>query len=672
MAFDIRENLKKLPDSPGVYLHKDDTGRIIYVGKAINLKRRVSQYFRPPEQLDPKTRAMVSHVASFEYIRVGSELEALILENNLIKKYQPHYNIDLRDDKTYPYLKVTVKDEWPRLLKTRRVDPDGSRYFGPYSDVGSVNQIIGFLNDTYRLKRCSAQTFPAGFRPCLYYHMGQCSGMCVGSSALSESGTEEDRNRVQAAKDAYAKDIAEVLAILDGKNRDLVKSLTDAMNEASMELRFEDAARFRDRLTAVNAIAEKQRITLKGPAEMDIVLTVSSEKRRYGIVFFVRDGKLSGRESYPIGRDVPGGPDELTAAFMKQYYADSLTIPKEILTDTELTERALLESWLSEMRGSLVSVTVPKRGEKRSLLGLARRDVVQMLSFLDEKAANDEEKARGCNRLLQKILDGGYGEASRKAGSGEGAAANAADGRDPAAAAPEAPLLPETGVRIESYDISHLAGTDTVGGMVVFRDGKPLKKDYRKFRIRGETAGDDEAALQEVLYRRLRRAIDGDPGFRELPNLFLIDGASGQVSAVKQVLAALDASQKGATSLSLIPVIGMVKDDRHRTRALLYEGTEFPLEKEPLLFHFVGAIQEEVHRFSIEYQRSVRGKAMTRSLLDEIPGIGEKRRNALLLRFGSIDRIREATAEELAETPGMTEAAAEAVLTFLRDHPSRG
>ena len=631
MAFDIRENLKKLPDSPGVYMHKDDTGRIIYVGKAINLKRRVSQYFRPPEQLDPKTRAMVSHVASFEYIRVGSELEALILENNLIKKYQPHYNIDLRDDKTYPYLKVTVKEPWPRLLKTRRLDPDGSRYFGPYSDVGSVNQIIGFLNDTYRLKRCHALTFPEGFRPCLYYHMGQCSGMCVG-------GIDPV---------SYGKDVAEVLQILDGKNRELVERLTGEMNEASEEMRFEDAARYRDRIAAVTAIAEKQRITLRGPAEIDIVLTTESEKRRYGIVFFVRNGKLSGRDSFPLGRDVPGGRDELTAAFLRQYYADSLAIPKEILTDTELPDRELLENWLSELHGSRVSISVPKRGEKRALLGLAERDVTQMLAYLDEKAANEEEKARGCNRLLQTLLDGAYGEAA------------------------EPPLLPETGVRIESYDISHLAGTDTVGGMVVFRDGKPLKKDYRKFRVRGETAGDDEAALQEVLYRRLRRALDGDPGFRELPNLFLIDGAAGQVSAVKQVLLALDASGKGATSLARIPVIGMVKDDRHRTRALLCEGVEFPLENEPLLFHFVGAIQEEVHRFSIEYQRSLRGKNMTRSLLEEIPGIGEKRRNALLLRFGSVDAIREATREELAATPGMTEAAADSVLAFFRDRPVR-
>ncbi len=642
MPFDIRENLKKLPDSPGVYLHRDDTGRIIYVGKAINLKRRVSQYFRPPEQLDPKTRAMVSHIASFEYIRVGSELEALILENNLIKKYQPHYNIDLRDDKTYPYLKVTVKETWPRLLKTRRLDPDGSRYFGPYSDVGSVNSIIGFLNDIYRLKRCNALSFPEGFRPCLYYHMNQCSGMCIGKTDPVE----------------YGKDVAEVLQILDGRNRELIDRLTDEMNAASEEMRFEEAARYRDRINAVRTIAEKQRITLKGAAEMDIVLTTESAKRRYGIVFFVRNGKLSGRDSFPLGNDVPGGRDELTAAFLKQYYADSLAIPKEILTDTEIADRALLEDWLSKLRGSRVAIAVPKRGEKRALLGLAERDVVQMLEYLDEKAANEEEKARGASRLLQKLLDRAFGA---------GEAAGTAAGRDPVAAAAEPPLLPETGVRIESYDISHLAGTDTVGGMVVFRDGKPLKKDYRKFRVRGETAGDDEAALQEVLYRRLRRAVDGDPGFRELPNLFLIDGAAGQVAAVQQVLAAVDASQKGATAFASIPVIGMVKDDRHRTRALLCEGVEFPLEAEPILFHLIGRIQEEVHRFSIEYQRSLRGKNLTRSLLDEIPGIGEKRRNALLLRFGSVDRIREASREELAETPGMTEAAADAVLAFFHE-----
>lgn len=696
MAFDIRENLKKLPESPGVYMHKDDTGRILYVGKAINLKRRVSQYFRPPNQLDAKTRAMVSHVASFEYIRVGSELEALILENNLIKKYQPHYNIDLRDDKTYPYLKVTVKEEWPRLLKTRRVESDGSRYFGPYSDVGSVNAILDFLNGMYRLKRCNLQSFPDDFRPCLYYHMEQCAGICL---------PEADAAKRDAERARYRREVDEILSILDGKNKDLIRRMTEEMECAAADLRFEDAARLRDRIHSIKTIAEKQRITLKGPAEMDIVLTAESQSRRYGIVFFVRKGKLSGRDSFPIGSDVPGEGADLTASFLKQYYADNLTIPREVLTDSELPDRVLLESWLSELRGSHVKITDPKRGEKRALLGLARRDVVQMLHYLDEKVANEEEKARGYSRLLQRVLDAvaaahaGDGAASVGAGAApmEGAAsvgagapsmegeANFVKGDVPfsesgaqrtaaclnAPGPAAAPLLPETGMRIEAYDISHLAGTDTVGGMVVFRDGKPLKKEYRKFRIRGETAGDDEAALQEVLYRRLRRALAGDPGFRVLPNLFLIDGAAGQVGAVKQVLTALDASTHGASALSAIPVIGMVKDDHHRTRALLFEGIEFPLEEEPLLFHFIGAIQEEVHRFSIEYQRSLRGKNMAHSLLDEAPGIGEKRRNALLLRFGTIDRIREASLEDLSKTPGMNERAATSLRAYLQDHPSR-
>ncbi|MBE6037143.1 MAG: excinuclease ABC subunit UvrC [Clostridiales bacterium] len=635
MAFDIRENLKKLPDRPGVYLHKDDAGRIIYVGKAISLRNRVRQYFQSPERLDPKTRAMVSHIAEFEYITTGSEMEALILENNLIKKYTPQYNIMLRDDKTYPYIKVTVRDQWPRLLKTRKVESDGSRYFGPYTDVTSVNQIIEFLTDAFALKRCKAVKFPENVRPCLHYHLGRCQGICVDKG---------DPVR-------YRKDIDQVIAILEGKNKELVTQLQGEMERASENLLFEEAAVYRDRINAVKAIAEKQRVSISAPAEMDLILTAEGKGRSHGIVFFVRGGKLSGRESFPLPPEAPGDREEMTAAFLKQYYADTNLIPKEILVEVDLPEQELLEDWLSGLRGSHVKLLRPQRGEKKALMELARRDVIQMLTYLDEKAKNEEEKAAGCNRTLREL----FGE-----------------------------ILPEKGLRAEAYDISHLAGTDTVGAMVVFRDGKPMKKDYRRFRIRTEASGDDEAAMTEVLYRRMKRALTGDPGFTELPHLLLIDGGGPQVRGVEQVLLALDAAaakghfvtggapgpegaapagaqmQTGAPGrLSAIPVVGMVKDSHHRSRALYFRGEEFVLTERPLLFSFIGAIQEEVHRFAIEYQRGLRQKKLQKSQLEQIPGVGEKRRNALLLHYGSIEAIAAADAAEMAALPGMTREVAE-------------
>lgn len=602
--FDIKENLKRLPDKPGVYLHKDRMGEVIYVGKAVSLKNRVRQYFQSPANLDPKTRAMVSHIQEFEYIITGSEMEALILECNLIKRYMPKYNVLLRDDKTYPYLKVTLQDEWPRLLKTRRLVSDGARYFGPYADVGAVNQIIDLLSGIYRLKRCGAQNFGANFKPCLNYHINQCRGVCTG----------------EVSREEYRESIRQVLDFLNGKDGHLKNSLREKMLKASEELRFEDAAMLRDQIAAVESISEKQRVALMKGGDMDAVLIAGN----YGLVFFVRKGKLSGRENFPLPAGAVGSKAEVTAAFIKQYYSDLALVPKELLVEEDLPEKELLEEWLSELRGNRVQITCPQRGEKKALLDLARRDAIQMLEYLEGREREQTERARRLNGALTEFLNRGLGERA----------------------------YPETGLRIESYDISNTGGTDSVGAMVVFVDGRPRRSAYRRFRIHTVEGPDDTGSLQEVLYRRFKRAKEGDPGFLPLPDVILMDGGKNQVHAAEAVAAAMQLA---------VPIAGMVKDDRHRTRALICGDLELDLKSNPALFHYAAAIQEEVHRFAVEYHRGLRSKRMQKSVLDEIPGIGEKRRNALLNCFGSVKKIAEAEIEELAKVPGMNRAAAESL-----------
>ena len=606
--FDIKEELKKLPDSPGCYLHKDEFGQIIYVGKAVSLRNRVRQYFQSSKNQTPKTREMVKHIAEFEYITAGSEMEALILECNLIKRYRPKYNIVLRDDKTYPYIKVTLREEYPRVLKTRRVVNDGSKYFGPYADAGSVNTIISLLDSVYCLKRCNAQSFPAGHTPCLNYHIHECRGICRGGVDREE----------------YMKSVDKAMDFLAGKDKELVKELNSRMEAAAAEMRFEDAATLRDQLAAIENLQEKQRVVLSRPEDLDIVVLVSGLAGAHALVFAVRQGKLSGRESFFLGDTGGEAYAHLLSEFIKRYYPESLAIPKEILL-SELPEDAeLLAQWLSGMRGSSVSLSVPARGEKRALMDVVKKDAQMMLKDIDERAQRQIEKDEAVRKQLKEV----FGE--------------------------------ELGARIhrvESYDISHIQGTDSVGAMVVFSDGRPLKKAYRRFKIRTIEGADDTGSMIEVLFRRFKKAVDGDPGFKELPDAVFMDGGAGQVNAAKSVLAALKLN---------IPVAGMVKDDKHRTKAMLYEGVETPLKGRHELFAYCGRIQEEVHRFAIEYHRSLRGKAMHRSVLDDIPGIGEKRKMALLNHFGSVDAIKAASAEDLAKAPGMNAKAAEAVYSYFR------
>jgi excinuclease ABC subunit C len=555
-------------------------------------------------------------------------MEALILENNLIKKHLPRYNVLLRDDKTYPYIKITLAETFPRLLKTRIVKHDGSRYFGPYADVGSANRIIDLLNDVYMLKRCPADSFPAGHRPCLNRDINRCRGVCGGSVT-----SDEYRASVDAAS-----------AFLNGRGRELTDFLRDRMERAAADMDYETAAFYRDRISAANSVIEKQRVMLLSGGDMDIVLYAKGENDAHIVVFFVRDGRLSGRESHHLQSRDEDSASEVVSAFIKQYYIDRSNIPKEILIDAPLSDGGLIAEWLGSARGAAVHLHVPLKGDKKALLDMAKRDIANAALLLEEKAKTQREKDEAVAAAFRELL----GVADRDGAEGGGAE----DGAEDDARA----------WRTEAYDISNTGGADSVGAMVVFCGARPSAKDYRRFRIRTVQGADDYGSMQEVLYRRLKRWWDGDSGFSPLPDIILLDGGLGHVNAVLQIMRAMKLD---------IPVAGMVKDDRHRTRGLIYNGEELDLKKHPPLYHFTGRLQEEVHRFAIDYHRDSRGKRMLRSELDGAPGIGPKRRNALLVRFGSAERIKTATEEELCETPGMTRAAARALLAYFAERASR-
>ncbi len=608
--FDIKENLKKLPDCPGVYLHKDRLGQVIYVGKAVSLRNRVRQYFQSAAKTNPKVRALVSNIAEFEYITCSTEMEALILECNLIKKYMPKYNVLLRDDKTYPYIKVTVSEEFPRVIKTRMIAKDGSRYFGPYSDAGAVNRIVELLSGIYSLKRCSAQTFPAGHRPCLNYHINQCRGVCAGKVSRKE----------------YMESIEKVLEFLGGKEKPLLKSLEEKMQEASEKLDFEEAAKYRDYIISIKAISETQRVTMIHDKDLDVVLPVKDAENSFIALFTVRDGKLSGRETFQIQTGEADDRSEMVSEFIKQYYSQWAVVPPEILVEQELSEKELLEEFLSR-EGRKVRIFVPQKGEKRALLSMAQSDCVEMVKTLSEKARLNEEKQSAVSAQVAEVLrQAGYAPSEKRA------------------------------FRIESYDISNTNGVDSVGAMVVFEGLKKIRKDYRRFKIKTVEGPDDYGSLQEMLYRRFRRAKEGDPAFIKMPDAIFMDGGQGQVSAARKVLSAMNLD---------IPVVGMAKDDSHRTRAIVFEdGREMLLRERPILFRYAGTIQEEVHRFAIDYHRNLRSKNAIRSVLDNISGVGPTRRNALLNHFGTIEKIKKAGREELMEVPGITERIAENIIEY--------
>lgn len=629
--FDINEELKKLPTCPGVYMHKDRLGTVIYVGKAVNLRNRVRQYFRNSSQHSSKVRSMVSNIAEFDYITCGTEMEALILECNLIKKYMPKYNILLKDDKTYPYIEVTMSEEFPRVIRTREVKRDENRYFGPYSDSTAVWRILKMIDEMYPLKKCSTLHFPENTRPCLNYFIGKCKGICVG----------------KADREEYLEMIRDILGILGGKDAGVIRKLEGKMMEASDALKYEEAAKYRDYIRALRSLSEKQRATMVREHDIDILIPIRTHHNQIVAQYRVREGKMIGREIIYMNDETESTREELLSAFLKQYYLSTSRIPKEVIVPVHPEEEDLISELLNhidEMNAKAgtdvphkTRLYIPERGEKKAILDMTLADSVELARSLDERADRDEERKKNLRQKISKLI--------RRAAEIDGTIPRLLEEDD------------EEEYRVEAYDISNMNGLDTVGAMVVYEGSRPVRNDYRKFRIR-TAEGDDYGSLQEVMYRRLKRAREGDPGFSWYPDIMFIDGGLGQVHAVKAVMDAFRLT---------IPVVGLAKDDAHRTRAVVFtDGSEIDLKSEPLLFSYAGNIQEEVHRFAITFHRGTRGKKMTHSVLEEIPKIGPKRRKALMEKFRSIDAIREASYEELMETEGMNSKAAESVLEFFQ------
>ena len=632
--FNIEEELKKLPLSPGVYMHKDSLGNVIYVGKAIKLRNRVSQYFHKSSQHSPKVRAMVDNVAEFDYITCATEMEALILECNLIKKYMPKYNILLKDGKTYPYIEVTTSEEFPRVIRTREVKRDGNKYFGPYSDSGAVTKIIKLIDEIYPVKKCKTKEFPTNFRPCLNYHIGKCKGICINA----------------ADKVEYDEMIDSILKILSGKDAKLIKELKEKMVAASERMEYEEAAKYRDYINAFKALGETQRATMAADRDIDVLLPLVTQNSEIIAQYKVREGKLIGREIHYMDEynsDQSSTRSEMVSAFIKQYYTGSARLPKEILLTEHIEEESLIIALLdntneenAKAKSDILhrtKIIVPERGEKKAILDLAINDSLQVVKGLEERAERDAEKKDNLRDEITRLI--------KKAAQIEGSI----------------PYIIEDGeereYRVEAYDISNMNGLDTVGAMVVYEGAKPIRSDYRKFKIKSEDAeGDDYASLQEVIYRRLKRAKDGDSGFNTYPDILFIDGGLGQVHAVQKVISALRMS---------IPVVGLAKNDVHRTRAIVFsDGSEIELEGEPLLYSYCGRIQEEVHRFAITFQRGRRTSAMTKSVLEEIPGIGPSRRKELLKHFRDIESIKCASYEELIACDTINSKAAESIIEY--------
>ena len=612
--FNIEEELKKLPGKPGVYLMHDDKDEIIYVGKAISLKNRVRQYFQSSRGKTAKINKMVSRIHHFEYIVTDSEMEALVLECNLIKEHQPRYNTMLKDDKAYPYIRVTVEEEFPRVLFARTMKKDKSRYFGPYTSAGAVKDTLELIRKLYQIRTCN-RNLPRDIgkeRPCLNYHIGQCAGPCQG----------------YISKEDYAAHIKQVLDFLSGKYDDITRDLKKKMLIASEELRFEDAINYRELLNSVQHIAQKQKITDTGSMEDRDVLAYAAEGGE-GImqVFFIREGKMIGRDHFHISIAEDDSPRRVMTSFVKQFYAGTPFVPRELFLQVPLEEdeEEMIASWLSEKRGHKVQILVPERGEKSRLVELAEKNAQMVLRQDHERIRKEEKRTSGAMKMVADWL-------------------NLSDIH-----------------RVEAFDISNISGFESVGSMVVFQDGQPRRNDYRKFRIKSVQGPNDYASMEEVLTRRFTHGMQTDAGgFDRFPDLIMMDGGRGQVNIALGVLEKLDLH---------IPVCGMVKDDHHRTRGLYYNNIEIPIDTHSAGFHLITRVQDEAHRFAIEYHRSLRGKKSTQSILDEIPGIGEARRKALMRAFGSLEAVRDAEVEDLAALDGMNQRAAQSVYDFFHKNP---
>jgi len=617
--FNIEEELKKLPDKPGVYLMKDKDDQIIYVGKAVSLKKRVRQYFQSSKNHTPKVNAMVKNIAEFEYIITDTEVEALILEANLIKKHKPKYNILLRDDKQYPYIKITTNEKFPRVMKTRRIVKDGAKYFGPYTSVGAVNDTLEIINNLYPLRTCNMNfnKNEKRQRPCLNYYIGKCLGPCY---------YDVDEND-------YMEMIDEIIMFLNGKEEKLIEIMENKMKEAAKKLDFENAAKYRDKINSLNLMLEKQKIvSTTAMVDQDIIGVATGIDEACVQIFFVRGGKITGREHFILTDTEYQSRSDIISSFIKQFYIGTSYVPKEILVEEEFEDIDAVASWLSEKRGSKVNVKIPKRGEKNLLIEMVRKNAIDMLDKYGEKM---KRKIEGNEKALNELK--------------------------------EALNLSNMPRRIEAFDISNIQGVESVGSMVVFENGQPKKSDYRRFKIKTVVGPDDYGSMEEIIFRRFNRGLEEKDmiekniisveSFSVFPDLIMIDGGKGQVNVAKKVLKNFGIN---------IPVCGLVKDDFHRTRAITYEDEEIVLPSNSESFKLITRIQDEAHRFAITYHRSLRDKKMIKSVLDDIKGIGDKRKKALLRAFGSVDNIKNATVEELASIEGMNRLAAQQVYDFFR------
>ncbi len=613
--FNIEEELKKLPASPGVYIMHDAQDEIIYVGKAIILKNRVRSYFRNSTKKTPKIERMVSLIERFEYIVTDSELEALVLENNLIKEYSPKYNTMLRDDKNYPYIRVTVQEDFPRIQLSRKRRKDRAKYFGPFISNKSVNDTIDFLNKACGLRTCNrtiAYGTSAG-RPCLNFQMGKCSAPCRGTVTKEEYGTGVQKS----------------LDFLKGDDASLCQELELKMKEASEEMDYETALKYRDLIMRMKSITEKQKMDHESMDDRDVIAIGMDKAEAVVQVFFVRNGKLIGREHYYMKNAEEESKEAILTTFIKQFYAGTAFVPRELLIEEEIQEKEILEKWLSELRGRKAYIHVPQKGSKEKLLELAKENADLILSKDRERIKAEKRKTEGAVLELSQLL-----------------------GMDRIE-------------RIEAYDISNTAGYESVGSMVVFEHGKPKKSDYRKFKIKTITGPDDYASLEEVLYRRFRHGLEEQSqmeqgnkqfgSFTKFPSVIMMDGGKGQVHIAEKVMEELRLN---------IPICGMVKDDKHSTRGLYYQGKELEIPIRSEGFRLITRIQDEAHRFAITYHRAIRSKKQVHSILNEIPGVGEARRKALLLNFGSLTKIQEASFEELIQIGKLNEATAKAVFQF--------
>ena len=600
--FDIQDHLKKLPAEPGVYLMKDKFNNIIYVGKAISLKNRVRQYFQSSKNHSSKVKSMVKNIESFEYIITDSELEALILECNLIKRYKPKYNVLLRDDKTYPYIKVTTNEDYPRVIKVRKVLKDKAKYFGPYTNITAVNDTLEIIRNTYPIRTCSIDIDKAiknNIRPCLNMHIKRCVGPCTGN----------------VSKEEYNDMINDIIMFLSGKEESLIEVLKEKMNKCAMDFKFEEAAIYRDKIRSLEEMMQKQKIDAStSDLNQDVIAMARAHDEACVQVFFIRNGKIVGREHFILVGVMDSSRASVLGSFVKQFYMEQEYIPRELIIEDEIEDSFILEEWLTSKKGHKVTIRVPQKGERKNLVEMVRKNAVEYLEKFSELNKRKYEKTTGALEKLKQLLG-----------------------------------LDKIPKRIESFDISNIQGVDSIGSMVVFTDAKKDKKEYRRYKIKTVIGPNDYDSMAEIVERRLKHG--------NLPDLILLDGGKGQVSAVQKVLDKYNLE---------IPLWGMYKDDKHRTKGLISREKEIELDKTSNLYRFVASIQEEVHNYAITYHRSLRNKTLTKSILDDIPGIGEKRKKALLAHFKDIESIKSASFEEILDVEGINKQLAENIYNFFK------